>query len=94
VAPRLLPKGEMFRKLGAYGAAAAVLYVVVRHPSLLNSVFAELAELIGISPWLVQAAGWSVVIALLMYLFSWLLVPAARFLIFLLKRIERGAAAH
>jgi hypothetical protein len=94
VAPRLLPRGEMFRKLGTYGAAAAALYVVVRHPSLLNSVFAELAELIGISPWLVQAAGWSVVIALLIYLFSWLLVPIAKFLLFLLKRIERGAAAH
>ncbi len=44
VAPRLLPRGEFFRKLGAYGAAAATLYVVARHPSLLNSVFAELAE--------------------------------------------------
>jgi hypothetical protein len=94
VAPRLLPRGEIFRKLGAYGAAAAALYVVVRHPSLLNSVFAELAEVMGISPWLVQAAGWSVVIALLMYFFSWLLVPVAKFLLFLLKRIARGAAAH
>ena len=94
VAPRLLPRGEIFRKLGTYGAAAAALYVVVRHPSLLNSVFAELAELIGISPWLVQAAGWSVVIALLLYFFSWLLVPVAKSLLFLLRRLERGAAAH
>jgi hypothetical protein len=94
VAPRLLPKGEIFRKLGAYGVAAATIYVVVRHPSLLNSVFAELAKLVGISPWLVQAAGWAFVIALLLYVFSWLLVPIAKFLLFLLKRLERGAAAH
>ena len=93
-APRLLVKGQFFRKLGTYGAAAATIYIVATHPSLLNSVFAELAGLMGISPWLVQAAGWSVVIALLMYLFSWLLVPMVKFLLFLLKRIERGAAAH
>ena len=91
VAPRLLPKGEFFRKLGAYGAAAATLYVVARHPSLLNSVLAELAELAGISPWIVQAAGWSVVIAFLIYVFSWLLVPLAKFMFFLLRRFERSS---
>lgn len=91
VAPRLLPKGELFRKLGAYGAAAATLYVIARHPSLLNSVFAELAELAGVSPWIVQAAGWSVVIAFLIYIFSWLLVPLARLMLFLLRRFERRA---
>jgi hypothetical protein len=90
VAPRLLPKGEFFRKLGAYGAVAATLYVVARHPSLLNSVFAELAELAGISPWIVQAAGWSVVIAFLIYVFSWLLVPLAKLMLFLLRRFERS----
>lgn len=90
VAPRLLPKGEVFRKLGAYGAVAATLYVVARHPSLLNSVFAELANLIGVSPWVVQAAGWSVVIAFLIYAFSWLLIPIAKFMLFLLRRLERS----
>lgn len=91
VAPRLLPKGEVFRTLGAYGAVAATLYVVARHPSLLNSVFAELAELAGISPWIVQAAGWSVVIAFLLYVFSWLLVPLVKFMLFLLRRFERSS---
>ena len=90
VAPRLLPKSEVFRKLGAYGAAAATLYVIARHPSLLNSVLAEVANLVGISPWLVQAAGWSVVIAILIYVFSWLLIPLAKFMLFLLRRFERS----
>ena len=90
VAPRLLPKSEFFRKLGTYGAAAATLYVIARHPSLLNSVFAELANLIGISPWIVQAAGWSVVMAFLIYVFSWLLIPMAKFMLFLLRRLERS----
>jgi hypothetical protein len=94
LAPRLLPRGEILRKLGAYGVVAATVYVVARHPSLLNSVFAELANLAGISPWLVQAAGWTVVFALLFYLFSWLLVPVAKLLLFILGRLRRGAAAH
>ena len=91
VAPRLLEEGRMFSKLGAYGATAAIIYVVVRHPSLLNSVFAELAELVGVSPWMVQAAGWSVILAFLFYFLSWLLIPIAQFTLFLLKRFERSA---
>lgn len=91
VAPRLLPRGEFFRKLGAYGAAAATLYVVARHPSLLNSVFAELAELAGISPWVVQLAGWSIVIAIILMAFSWVLVPITTLAIFLLKQLQRLA---
>lgn len=91
VAPRLLAQGPMFQKLGAFGAAAATVYIVARHPSLLNSVLAELADLAGISPWIVQAAGWSVVIAFLIYVFSWLLVPLAKFMLFLLRRFERSS---
>ena len=86
-APRLLPRGEFFRKLGAYGAAAATVYVVATNPSLLNSVLAEIANLVGISPWIVQAVGWTVVIAFLLYVLSWLLIPAAKLLLFLLRTI-------
>ncbi|MEO8143922.1 MAG: hypothetical protein ABI654_06865 [Betaproteobacteria bacterium] len=89
-APRLLSKSPMFRKLGAYGAAAATIYIVATHPSLLNSVFAELANLVGISPWIVQLAGWSVVIGILFYVFSWLLIPLVKFVLFLLRRLERS----
>ena len=89
-APRLLSRGQMFRKFGAYGAAAATIYIVATNPSLLNSVFAEVANLIGVSPWIAQVAGWSVVIAFLLYVFSWLLIPVAKFLLFLLRRLERS----
>jgi len=90
-APRLLSEGKMFRTFGVYGAAAATIYIVATHPSLLNSVFAEVANLIGISPWIVQAAGWSVVVAFLIYVFSWLLIPIAKFAFFLLRRLERSS---
>jgi hypothetical protein len=90
VAPRLLSQGQIFRNLGKYGAVAATIYIVATHPSLLNSVFAELANLIGVSPWVVQVAGWSVVVALLIYAFSWLLIPMAKLALFLLRRLERS----
>lgn len=89
-APRLLQRGQVFRKLGVYGAAAATVYIVATHPSLLNSVFAELADLIGISPWIMQAAGWSVVLAFVIYVFSWLLIPIAKFALLLLRWLERS----
>ena len=90
LAPRLLSKGQWFRKFGAYGAAAATIYIVATNPSLLNSVFAEVAGLIGVSPWVVQTAGWSVVIGLIFYAFSWLMIPVAKFALFLVKRLERS----
>lgn len=93
VAPRLLPRSEMLRKLGAYGVAAATVYVIATHPSLLNSVFAELADLVGVSPWIVQVAGWSVVIAFLIYVFSWLLMPVAKFTLVVLNRLQRSRKA-
>jgi len=90
-APRLVAGRQAFRRLGAYGALAATVYIVATHPSLLNSVFAELAGAMGVSPWVVQVAGWSAVIALLLYVFSWLLVPLAKFLLFVLRRFERSS---
>ena len=88
-APRLVSGAQAFRKLGVYGAVAATVYIVATNPSLLNSVFAELAEMMGVSPWVVQAAGWSVIFLLLAYAFSWLLVPVAKLAFFLLKQFQR-----
>lgn len=88
IAPRLLPKGQLFRKLGAYGATAATVYVVATNPSLLNSVLAELAGLVGIDPWMMQAAGWTLVFALLAYVLSWVLVPLANLILFLLRTVR------
>jgi hypothetical protein len=89
-APRLLSKGQIFRKLGKYGAVAATVYIVVTHPSLLNSVFTEIAELMGLSPWLVLFVGWFLIIALALYPFSWLLKGLARFILFGLSWLEQS----
>lgn len=78
--PQLLLKKPIFQKLGKYGAVAATIYIVATHPSLLSSVFAWVAEFMGISVWLVQFVGWSIVIAFALYVLAWLLKPAAIFL--------------
>ena len=78
----------MFRKFGAYGAAAATVYVIATHPSLLNSVLAEFASLVGISPWIMQAAAWTAIIAFLVYVLSWILVPLGKLIRLLLRTIQ------
>ena len=77
-APRLVAQGRRFQSLGKYGALVATIAIVATHPSLLNSLFAEAANLLGLSPWLLQFAGWTLLILLLLYPVSWLLKPAAR----------------
>lgn len=72
-AARLLPRGPFLRWMGKYGGAVATIYIVVRHPSLLNSVFTEIAELAGIHPLFVQFVGWILIISLLLYPFLWVL---------------------
>lgn len=42
----------------AFGAKAGAVYLVVRHPGLLSSVFAELGEWIGIPRWVAVLLDW------------------------------------
>lgn len=89
-APRLLSEGKIFQKLGKYGAVAATAYIIVTHPSLINSALAELAKWVGVSPWLVQWAGWCLIIAFFLYPFSWLLKLLARFVLSGLSWLEQS----
>ena len=77
---RLLPQGKSFQVLGKYGAMAATAYVIATNPSLINSALAEAARLMGLNPWLVQFAGWWLIITIALYPFSWLLKVFARLL--------------
>lgn len=89
-APRLLSKEKIFQKVGKYGAVAATTYIIIKHPSLINSVFAEIAKLLGLPPWFVQLAGWTLMVFLVLYPFSWILKPLSRFVLFGLSWIERS----
>lgn len=89
-ASRLLSKGEIFQKLGKYGAVAATVYIIATHPSLINSAFAEVAKLAGLNPLIVQFAGWSLIIMIALYPFSWLLKTFARIVLFVFSWIEKS----
>jgi hypothetical protein len=87
---RLIPKRAFFRQLGTYGAAVATAYVVITHPSLVNSLLEELAELLGLNPLLVQFAGWLLIITIALYPFSWALIALARLILFGMSLIEKS----
>lgn len=61
-------------------AAAAFAYVVVRHPVLLNDVFAGVARVLGVPPWAVQVPGWFMVLLPVLLLVRWLFRAALWFL--------------
>ena len=78
---RLIPKSEALQKLGKYGVIAATGYVVVTNPSLINSIFSGIAEMLGLNPMLVKFIGWFAIISIALYPFMGALKLTARFLL-------------
>ena len=72
-AARLIPKNAFLKSMGKYGVVLATGYVVLSHPALLNSVFAEIAELMGLNPMLIQFLGWFLIVSIALYPFTWIL---------------------
>ena len=66
-------------------------YLVVAHPSIINDFFAGVADVLGVSPMMVQLAGWLLILVPLFYLASWLLWPAIALLKGLLALLYRLA---
>ncbi|MEO5701197.1 MAG: hypothetical protein ABIS17_08255 [Casimicrobiaceae bacterium] len=60
---RLLPRGALGRAIVKTGAVGAMVYLVVMHPGLLNSVFDETARALGIDPLHARLIGWTVLIS-------------------------------
>ena len=67
--------GRVGLAVARYGAIPAGIYLMVRHPSLINATLAELADWFGISPWAVQFLFWFVTLSLLLRLALFLLRP-------------------
>jgi len=78
-APRLIPRSSVLQKIGRYGAAVVTAYIVITNPSLINSILTEVAKFLGLNPLLVLFVGWVLIIVLMLYPFTWLLVPLVRF---------------
>jgi hypothetical protein len=86
----LIPKNPLLLKMGKYGVLLGTGYVVLTHPGLLNSVFAELAGLMGLNPALVQFVGWFLLISIALYPFFWLLKIAATLVLFGLTGLNKS----
>jgi hypothetical protein len=71
----LLRGSRMGTQVARFGGPVALVYIVVRHPSLLNSAFARAAELLGYPAWVVQGLGWVLVLLPVLLLLQWLLCP-------------------
>lgn len=67
--------------MGKIGVVLATSYLVLSHPALLNSVFAEIPKLMGLNPKLVQFVGWFLLISMALYPFFWVLKIAANLIL-------------
>ena len=87
---RLIPKNPTLVKMGKYGVVLGTGYVVLTHPSLLSSAFAEIAQLMGLNPMLVQFVCWFLLISIALYPFFWLLKITANLILLGLSWLNRS----
>ncbi|WP_027994238.1 hypothetical protein [Simplicispira psychrophila] len=59
----LLRRSALGRYVVQYGAIAGTVYLVVRHPSLLSSLWVTWGRWLGLSPFLAKTIGWGVLLA-------------------------------
>jgi hypothetical protein len=72
--------GALGVKVARLGAVPAAIYLMVRYPSLANATLAELADWLGVAPWMVQLPAWFVALYLLLRLTLWVLRPLSAIL--------------
>lgn len=89
--------GRLFK----YSAIAATAWVVIKHPSLISSLFAEVGQLFGIPPILAQIIGVALLAFVFLYPTLWFLKlfirpvnMAVRFLIMTLTNLEKRLQAR
>lgn len=66
----LMPHFPFLTRLGTWGAAIATTYVLLRHPSLINSLLGGLAHALDVPTWSVQLLGWFLIVGLLLSLLN------------------------
>lgn len=83
LAARVTGAGRMVLRSARYAKWPAVIgagYLVIRHPAVISDVLAEAADLVGVPGWLMQWAGWTLILLPLLVLARWLLIPLAALL--------------
>ncbi|PXX91107.1 hypothetical protein DIT71_10415 [Marinobacter vulgaris] len=92
LAARITGGGRLVLSSARYAKWPVILgagYLVVTHPSLINDFFAGVADVLGVSPVLMQLAGWLLILVPVLYILSWLLWPAIAVLQGLLAALYR-----
>lgn len=80
-------------RLVKYGAPAVLAYMVVRHPSLINSFFVSTADALGVPVYLMQVLGWTLILLPLLFVLHVLLRPLAWLLINIGRALRWGDRA-
>ncbi len=75
LAPVMVKQSAVASRLLRIGAPLAAGYLMIRHPSLINSGLAWVAERVGLPVWLVQFAGWAMLLLPLLFTLSLLMRP-------------------
>ncbi len=65
-------RSRIAQKVVTFGAVATTVYVAISHPSLINNLFEEGADFLGLHSPMVKVAAWASLIFLLLYPLSWL----------------------
>ncbi|MCK5925774.1 MAG: hypothetical protein KAG10_07770, partial [Methylococcales bacterium] len=65
-------RSKTAQKIVKFGAIATTVYVAVSHPSLINNLFEDGADFLGVSPLMVKLVAWTSLIFFLLYPFTWL----------------------
>lgn len=64
-------------RLVKYGAPAVLVYIAIRHPSVINSLLGSVAETLGLPVGLVQVVGWTLVLLPILLLLRLVVGPLA-----------------
>lgn len=78
LAARITGGGRLILGSARYAKWPVILgagYLVITHPSLINDVFAGVADVLGVSTLAIQIVGWLILLVPALYLLSWLLWP-------------------
>ncbi|MGM0767257.1 MAG: PspC domain-containing protein [Pseudomonadota bacterium] len=79
LAARITAGGRLILSSTRYAKWPVIIgagYLVLRHPGIISDVFAGIAEVVGVPPLAIQVVGWLLILAPILYLTSWLLIPA------------------
>ncbi|MES1936221.1 hypothetical protein C27AD_07720 [Salinisphaera hydrothermalis C27AD] len=83
-------RGVKYSKYGKLPLIAATGYLAIFHPSLISDALAVAAHILGLPVWLVQCAGWFLILLPLLYICSWILKYLIRPSIFVLRLSAHG----